>query len=518
MRERQLVRARDCAAISLPHVLPPKNFVDGNPISQPYQSIGSVAVMAFVGRMMSELYPADRPHFEQDLAPKVLFDPTISDEAKRALRDALHVEDMTVMLLLETAGNVGNGPSGMGFHAAKQRSLTQLAVTGDTCERLNPDFSLTVFRRDAYVVQRDGEQRLVKVITVEDIDPLSLSDDKLSKLELTRAELEEVPASTRVKKLYTRCSWDYGKKKWRLCQEIDRKEIYEAWKDRSPLTVTALALANNDSYGRGIIELAYGDLYSYNALSQCMLDYAGMSSKLVPCIDENSNTKPEDLAKPSGEPIYTKVKDGLVKDVAFLQVNKGNDMAVVEMFMQRLAERLGRVLMLNSESVRNSERTTAFEVQSVTLQQQQEAMSALFASVADQMDAPQVAYAIDQAREKGLLPKLSEESRKGVRVTLLTGQTALAAQARAARALALPNLAAKLGEAASKYIDPGVMFRMFARMHRFDEPGLIKSEKQVAAETHAAIQQQLQLAAGQQAVQSAGAIAEQVAAATQPKG
>jgi hypothetical protein len=146
-------------------------------------------------------------------------------------------------------------------------------------------------------------------------------------------------------------------------------------------------------------------------------------------------------------------------------------------------------------------------------------MSSVFASIADQMDAPQIAYAIEQAREKGLLPKIDNEARKGIRLSLLTGQTALAAQARAARALSLPDLAAKLGEPASRFIDPGVMFRMFARMQRFDEPGLIKSQAQVNAEQQAAIAQQLQLAAGQQAVQSAGTIAEQTAAAAvQPKG
>lgn len=489
-------------------------------IEQPYQSIGSFAISAFVGRMMNEQYPADRPYFEQDLTPQALFDETMTPEEKRAIRDQLHVEDMIVMLTLESAGNnLDNGPSGMGFYATKQRSLTQLAVTGDTCERLNPDFSITVFRRDQYVVQRDGEQRVVRVITEEDIDPVSLSDSMLAKASLSRSELEDADFEGRRKALYTSSHWDYAKKKWKVRQEIDGKEIYSDWHKYNPYTVTALDLATVDSYGRGLIESAFGDLSSYNTFCQHMIDYGGMSSKLVPCIDQNSNTRPEDLARASGVPIVTSVKDGVVKDIAFLQVSKGNDMAVVQAVMQKIEERLGRSLLLKSESVRNSERTTAYEVQTVTLQQNAEAMAGMFAAIADQMDAPQIRHAIWMAREKGILPKRSNTVLEGIRVNLLTGQAALASQARTARAAALVQAATQLGDAAMRYIDQGVLFRMIARMQRIDEPGLIKSEAVVAQETQAAMQQQLALEAGQQAIATSGAIAENAAAAAmQPKG
>jgi len=492
---------------------------DGNSLPQPYQSIGSLAVNAFVGRATGEQYPADRPHFIMDLTPEALFDPTLPAEVKHAFREKLAADSQKVMLALEQAGNAKAGPTGMGFYATKQQSLAQIAVAGNVCERLNPDLSITGFRLDNYVVRRDGAGRVVHVITREQVDPLSLSDEQIAKLGTTRAECCEQPSHVRMKTLYTSCCWEYDKGQWELCQEIDKVEIHCSYHKYSPYTVVALALAPGDSYGRGLIELAFGDLSTYDKLCQYVIEAAGMASKLVPCIDPNSTTRPQELAKPSGEVVITPVKEGQVKDIAFLKVDKGGDMSFVLKAMETIEARLGRALMLLSESVRQSERTTAYEVSAVTIQQQQESMLSVFASVADQLDGPQIQAAIEMCYRKGIIDRPSAETAKGIQIVLLTGQTALAAQARTGKMLALVQLETQMGEQPGTYIDRGVAYRAIARMQRVDEPGLVKTEQQVAAAAQAAIAQQLQLAAGQQAIQSSGAIAEQAAAAAiQPKG
>lgn len=499
--------------------MPREGYQDGGALPQPYQSIGALAVNAFVGRASGEQYPADRPHFVMDLTPEALFDDTVPDDVKRLFRDQLSRDSQTVMLTMEQAGNAASGPSGMGFYATKQQSLAQIAVAGNVCERLNPDLSITAFRLDSYVVQRDGAGRVTRVITREKVDPASLSDDKLAKMGVTREELDEKSPHDRSRDLYTSCCWDYAKKRWCLCQQIDGVEIHESDHKFSPYTVVALALVPGDSYGRGVIELAFGDLSTYNELCKCVIDAAGMASKLVPCIDPNSTTRPSELAKASGEVVITPVRDNVVRDIAFLKLDKTADMSFVLKAMEVIAERLGRALSLLSESVRQSERTTAYEVSAVTITQQQESMLSVFASVADQLDGPQVQAAIERCREKGIIARPSAETAKGIRVVLLTGQTALAAQARTGRMLSLAQLETTLGEQPGTYMDRGVLYRAIARNQRVDEPGLVKTEAQVAAAQQAAIQQQLQLAAGQQAIASSGAIAEQTAAAAvQPKG
>lgn len=478
-----------------------------------YQSIGSQATTRNEGRLLAALYPADRPYFKQELPPQVLHDPSVPQGAKDVLRDALYVQDVTVMALLESAGLSSRNARGAGFYHAKRRSLTQLIVTGDTLERINPDFSITVFRRDKYVTVRDGEGRVVLHIARESIDPLTLDDDKFALSGLDRGELEELDPARRMMDLWTSVEWQVRSESWVLKQEINKNVIHEADEAISPFVSTAYELAGGDSYGRGLIEQNYGDLLTFDQLSRYMIDYAGMHSKMVPIINTHSHIKPQDLAQPSGVPIIGDVRDGQAKDIAFLQVNKGGDFAVVLQTMQTVGDRLGKSLMLESESVRDSERTTAFEVSNVTLRQTEGQLAAAFAAIADQNQGPTARRAMHQARKRKLIRNLPSGLADRVRLSVVTGPAALASEARATGAMTLVEVARSIGPEAMDYISFDVLFNMLARYRRTDEPGLIRSRDEVQQIRAQRAQQQLAMQAGEQAIASAGAIAENAASA-----
>lgn len=63
-------------------------------------------------------------------------------------------------------------------------------------------------------------------------------------------------------------------------------------------------------------------------------------------------------------------------------------------------------------------------------------------------------------------------------------------------------------------INEGVLIRLLERAHNFYEPGLIKSDEQVAKERQDAIRAQTQLAVGEQAAKTGGALIENAAAGT----
>jgi len=476
-----------------------------------YQSLGAQAVTRGTGRFLASLYPADRPYFRQDIAPKAMFDQNIDPRAIEEIRRALYVQDLTVMAVLETAGASTRSRRGGGFESAKRRSLEQVIVTGDSLERMNPDFSITVFRRDDYVTQRDGAGRPLLHITRELIDPLTLDEDKFAASKLDREKLQDSNSIRRMMPLYTICEWVPAEEAWTLAQEINDQQIHEATEEVSPYISTAYSLACGDHYGRGPIEENYGDLLTFDTLCRHMIDYAGMNSKLVPVIDGHSTAKAEDLAQPSGAPIVAHVNGGQVQDIAFLQVGKGGDFTVVREVMQDVERRLGRALMLEAETVRDSERTTAFEIQRVTLQQNEGMLAAAYAAISDQNQEPTARRALYQARQKKIIKPLPEKYQDWLKVNLLTGPAMLALEARAAGAMSVVEAARSIGPEALDYINMDVLFRMITRFTRVDEPGLIRGTEEVEELRARRAQAELAMQGATRAIDAAGTIAENAA-------
>ena len=142
-------------------------------------------------------------------------------------------------------------------------------------------------------------------------------------------------------------------------------------------------------------------------------------------------------------------------------------------------------------------------------------MGMLYATFADGLQKPLLARVIHQIARDRILPPLPN---RGVEATTLTGLSAISRQADAARVLEFASVVANFGELAAGKIDYGVLIDILARKQAIYEPGLIKSNEQLAQERQEAMQQQLALSAGEQAIESTGRIAEQQAAAQTQQG
>ena len=177
-----------------------------------------------------------------------------------------------------------------------------------------------------------------------------------------------------------------------------------------------------------------------------------------PVIDENSDISPEDLAAPSGKPMYGKVNAGVVQDIGFLKVDKLQDFSAVERISEAVVQRLSRAFMLEQTAIRNSERTTATEV-GVTVREVQSSDAHVYPSIAEQQQKPTVDRFRFQMERDGILPAMGDD----VETVIVTGTAALANQQRAAALAEYAQFVLALGPAAQEVLDPAIVATAYAR-------------------------------------------------------
>jgi hypothetical protein len=207
--------------------------------------------------------------------------------------------------------------------------------------------------------------------------------------------------------------------------------------------------------------------------------------------------------------IRGRVAGGVVQDVGFVQANKLPDFSVVQAVRDSLRSELGAAMLVGSQSVRDSERTTATEVMQVNVRELEGALGGFYAPIADRQQKPTVARLLYQCRRDRIILPLPKNATK---TRVLTGVDALSRMEKMQRVLQLTQLISSLGPDAMRFVDATVLINTFVKYLRISEPGLIKSKQQLEAEARAAMEQATQAAAAQQAIQTTGNVVEQQAA------
>lgn len=505
-RESILQTARRCASLTKPWVLPPLNQQSDQSLPENYQSIGSRGITNLEGRMLLALHPYGAPWFIEELAPEIRFDPQVDPEQIRDAENRLFLRGAQIQATLDSANDDYSRFDGRGFRTARRSSISQLLITGDTLERMNDDYTITVFRRDKYVVKRDGSGLILYIVIKETIDPV----DALTKKQYAKANLAEdwdkKPVCDRQVDLYTCSEWNPRSRSWTVTQEVNGNIVNEFSEKVSRFFCTPFDLVPGENYGRGFVEQNRGDLHSLDKLGEYLLDFAALASKHQWAIDKNSLGKPEDLLKKSGTFVEGfKVADSQVKDLAPIRADKLSDFNVVNITSERIESRLGAAMLIQSESVRQSERTTAFEVSEITIKELEGALGGFYAPIADKMQVPLFHRTVHQmVRDKKLLPL----DRKFVVPKVLTGLAALTSARRSAELQGFFELATQAGPTAMARIDIGVYLEELAKARNITIPGLIKTSKQVAKEMQEAMKLQAQAQANERAIDAAGTVIE----------
>lgn len=515
-RKGRLERIKELAALTKPWILP---YYDDDHTSDnddldlidQYQSLGPRGITNLEGQMLGTLFPVDEPFVILALPEAVKADPKVTYEEIEEQEQKLFLRTLVAMAALEEANIDEAGDTPLGFRTAKRQALSQILVTGDVLERLDDDLRLTVFRADNYTTDRDTTGRVLCHMVREHKDLGELTQDQVAKLHLSTEEIRKLSPGERCKPLYTMVKWQPWSKTWVITQEINGHEIASSEETVSPYFSTPFELTAGENYGRGFTEQNRGDLRSLNDLTMRMLDFAAAASRIHPVIDGASEIREKDLNKPSGTPFRGRVVNGVVQDLGFMKVDKMADFQVVAATRDAIRKDLGAAMLLENESVRDSERTTAFEVREVVIRQLQGALGGFYAPVADRQQKPMARRLFHVLeKKKVLLPLPAGTSR----IVMHTGIAALSRAAKAAKVIGFADIMAKLGDATLGELNLGVLVSYLARLQSINVPGLIKTPDEKEAERQTAVRN----AAAAQAIQSGGRVIENMAAQAAAQG
>lgn len=403
-RESYLQRARQCASLTLPSLMPPLGWNGSQPLPVPYQGLGARGVVNLASRLMMTLLPPGQRFFRLEVPTKTLIEAGL-DEPDAEITNQLVKAEQLIQSYIQS----------IGWRQQTNLSCQLLAVTGNVCEFMGDDGRIRLFRLDQYVVERDVAGNLLEFVLQQKVHPTMLPE---AARQMTSVKSEDPNAEVEVYTWVKRMpNGRYGVK-----QEIEGTEIpgSRGVRDKSPFNPLRWNHVPGDDYGRGKVEEHLADLTALDVLTKSILDGADMASKNITRISPDA---------PNYKALERKLKeakngDVLVAgpdDVGYLQFNNIAGLQTVSAEVARLTQELGRAFMMTSGIQRDAERVTATELR-MAAEELEGTLGGVYSMLSDEMQRNRIENLIGIMQNNGALPAFDEDM---VQPVITTGLEAL---------------------------------------------------------------------------------------------
>jgi len=473
--------AVECSELTLPYLIQRDELRPSHKnLRQPWQSVGSKAVVTLASKLMLALLPPQTAFFKLQMD-----DSKIGTELPAEVRSELDLSfaKMERMVMESIAAS--------GDRVAVHQAIKHLVVGGNALLYMGKE-GIKHYPLNRYVVERDGNGNVIEIVTKELINKQLLPQEFQ---ELKAKESVSMGSNTNDVEIYTHVKLDNNRWVWH--QEAFDKVIPntdgKSPKDANPWLVLRFNSVDGENYGRGRVEEFLGDFKSLNALSQAMVEGSASAAKVVFVVSPSSMTKPQTIAQAGNGAIV----QGRPEDIGVIQVGKTADFSTALQMMQTLERRLLEAfLVLN---VRQSERTTAEEVRLTQLELEQQ-LGGLFSLLTVEFLVPYLNRKLLVLSRAGQLPKYPKDL---VKPTIVAGINALGrGQDRESLTAFITTIAQTLGpEAMMKFINADEAIKRLAAAQGIDVLNLVKSMEDQQAEAQAQQQQEQEMAQMQMAPQ-----------------
>lgn len=462
-------RARDCSLLTIPSVMPEEGHSGQNAFPQPYNSTGSRGCTHLSSRILMTLLPPGGRFF------RLQYD-TMELQKATGMDDLLGEMDAALALIEE---QVHKEVDASNFRIQLFQCLRHLVITGNSCLYLPKDGGVQIYHLNQYVCERGGDGSLLQLIIKEEI-PFEALEDELKMY--CKPGKKSVPVYTCVKRI------DGGK--YYSFQEIYGQIVpgtegeYDI--DTLPWIPLRFIRANSmESYGRSLVEEHLGDLRVAESISQSVTEAAAISARTLFMVSPTGTTRARALSKAQNGAII----EGSAGDVSVLQTQKTADLQIAYQVLRSSEERLAQAFMLTTGLIRDSERTTAREVE-IVAQQLEETLGGVYSNLAQELMQPIVRILLSRLAKSGKLPNLPP---KLVKPQVITGLPNLGRQQDLQRLSAfIQGAYATLGpEAVAKYIEVPEYLRRSAAALAINSAGLVRTEEEVSEMEQQAMQQQM---------------------------
>lgn len=489
-REPYLRTAHEASELTIPSLLPRYREHGGDSSYsrkhqvELWQSVGSRGVENLASKLLLTLLPTTIPPFR--MVPDQLRWRELDEEVQREVeRDSAAFETETLREIDRT---------GLRMHF--NEALEHMVVAGNFLTKVSKTGPIKGWPLDAYVVQRDYHGEVRTIIIKETVRWDSLPGMVQEGIEAAGQRKDE-----RVN-MFT---WiELEGSEYTLRQEIHgvaiKAEGPTSWsKAEMPYTAHRMRHVDGESYGRGYVDRYLGDLRSLESLSKSLVQGAAASARVIFGIKPGAAT-PDQLRQFSEKPNGSFI--GVDPEaIGAIQADKSRDLAVADATAQRIEQRLSRAFLLNQAFARDSERTTAFEINETT-QELDDALGGNHTVLSQQSIKPLIELLILRLRERSDIPKPPEGLAE---VAVITGLDALGR----GQELRKMDIAS---QAVIRALGPEVFAQhVNAREYIEDvfinagvDPGFIRTEEEIQqAQQQAQLQQALESPVGQTVAQAA---------------
>lgn len=499
-----LDRARSCAALTIPHIMPPQGFSATQQLPTPYQSLGARGVRNLASKLLLSLFPSF-PFFNYRID-----DLSIQEQGgnRGEIEAALSSRERAVASELDTSV----------FRPIAALALTHLIVTGNFLLYVppDPDQRAQGFRLDQYVTRRDPAGNLLEFIIHEKADLASLPEETRKLIKNTDEfksakdnDLEPKPLD-----LFTHGYWDEVNQEYVVYQEAAgiRIEGTEGTFKKGELPYNALRLTYQpgEHYGRSYIEEILGDLDSLEALSETLVEGSAASARIIFLVNPAGTTSLKVVAEAkTGD-----VRAGNANDVTVLQVQKQADLQVAKAQAEEIATRLSYAFLLHSAVQRNGERVTAQEIRYMAAELD-DSLGGVYTLLAADFQLPTVRL-LERRMEKRLgAPKLPE---KIVKPIIVAGLAAIGRghEQRNLQAFVQEIIQTIGPELAMRYLKPLELITRSAAAYGIDTTNLIPTEEEVQQAEQQAMMQAMVQHLGPEGLRQMGGMAQQAMQQTPP--
>jgi hypothetical protein len=486
-----LDRARECAELTIPSLMPKDGHSSASRLPTPWQGIGARGVNNLASKLLLALLPPNAPFFRLAIDDFTLEKLTQQEGMRAKVEEGLNRIERSVMNEIETnAIRVG------GFEALKQ-----LLVTGNVLVYLPKEGGVRVFRMDRFVVKRDPMGNVLEIITKESVSPEALPQEIKDAIAGDDKEDASKPLD-----MYTHIYRQDDQ--WIVYQEIKGAKLpgtegkYPL--DKSPWIPIRFTKIDGEDYGRGYVEEYLGDLKSLEGLSQAIVEGSAAAAKVIFMVNPNGVTDMAQLAEADNGSFV----EGVETDVNALQVQKFNDFRVALDTVNTINERLSFAFLLNSAVQRSGERVTAEEIRYMA-NELESALGGIYSILSQEFQLPLVKRIMFQMERSKRLPVLPEGT---VQPVIVTGMEALGRGNDLSKLNMFFQAAAQIAQLPPEINKSDALTRTGSALG-IDMKGLVKSEEQLQAEMQAAQQQQMMAMAMEKgigpAVQAGGRMMEQ---------
>lgn len=486
-----LERARDCAALTIPALVPPEAHDDNNTLPTPYQSLGARGVNNVASKLLMSLFPPGAAFLRLRVEPKVLKDLAADGDLKQAVEEALAEQEKQVSEKIDT----------MASRPTLFEVFKHLVAAGNAL-MLMRDSVMRMYRIDQYCVSRRADGRPVEAVIKECVRADTLPEEVRAACAVGDKKDEKVDVFTAVE--------------WNELFVVDWQEING---HRVPGSLSISPATKPDwyalrwqavpgqDYGRGLVEEYLGDLKSLEGLSESLVRFAAAASKIIFMVKPAATTRFEDIQNAESGDAIT----GSADDIDILQMEKYADFQVTKATADGLETRLAHAFLLRSGTTRDAERVTAEEIRAMA-QELEDVLGGVYTVQSVELQLPLARWLINDMTKKREIKALPEKS---VRPVIITGFNALG------RNHSVNRLRAWVGDVKAADPDGGQSTLNWTNINRAlgvghgveDLDSFILTEEEIAANN-----QQAQLAAAaQQAIKPVAASASKAAFEQQPQ-